>query len=175
MATKVGIIEQIGASGLFLPELINRGLVARDRLKYYLALLQSAHLFAQSPNHPAPTLRGEREASGISDPEYDQIVSASRALGDNVIRIPGAGVILENIFGDLRQMLQPLRAAAITQPEMRERFEIYQRRLDHHVAEAPPCHDDQLTAAAIDSLARRTENGRDSVNQLAMDLYWELN
>src|SRR5262245_64088089 len=58
---------------------------------------------------------------------------------------------------------------------MRERFEIYQARVDRQIAGAPPCHDDQLTAAAIEALARRTENGHDSVNQLAMDLQWELN
>ena len=72
-------------------------------------------------------------------------------------------------------MLQPLRAAVAARPEMRERFEIYQARVDQQIAGAPPCHDDQLTAAAIEALARRTENGHDSVNQLAMDLQWELN
>src|SRR5580765_134133 len=175
MAPKIGIIEQIGESGLFLPELINRGLMARDKLKYYVSLLQAAHVYAQSPHHPAPTLRGEREASGISDAALDLIVPASRSISANVISIPGAHLILEQIFGNLRQMLQPLRAALAARPEMRERFEIYQARVDRQIAGAPPCHDDQLTAAAIEALARRTENGHDSVNQLAMDLQWELN
>jgi hypothetical protein len=56
--------------GLFLPELINRGLMARDKLKYYVSLLQAAHVYAQSPHHPAPTLRGEREASGSPTPPW---------------------------------------------------------------------------------------------------------
>jgi uncharacterized protein Yka (UPF0111/DUF47 family) len=175
MAPKIGIIEQLGESGLFLPELINRGLMARDKLKYYVSLLQAAHVYAQSPHHPAPTLRGEREASGIADAALDLIVPASRSIGDNIVSIPGAHLILEQIFGNLRQMLQPLRAAVAARPEMRERFEIYQARLDQQIAGAPPCHDDQMTAAAIEALARRTENGHDSVNQLAMDLQWELN
>ena len=46
MAPKIGIIEQLGESGLFLPELINRGLMARDKLKYYVSLLQAAHVYA---------------------------------------------------------------------------------------------------------------------------------
>ena len=41
MPTKVAIIEQIGEKGLLLPELVNRGLAANDRLKYYLTLLQN--------------------------------------------------------------------------------------------------------------------------------------
>ena len=33
MATKAGILEQIGERSLLLPELINHGLAANDRLK----------------------------------------------------------------------------------------------------------------------------------------------
>jgi hypothetical protein len=39
---KLEVIEQLGETGLLLPELINRGLAANDRLKYYLTLLQAA-------------------------------------------------------------------------------------------------------------------------------------
>ena len=72
-------------------------------------------------------------------------------------------------------MLQPLRAVAAAHPEIGDRLEIYQRRLDQQIAVAPPCEDDQLTARAIEGLARRSENGHDSVHQLVMDLQWELN
>src|SRR5712671_3267898 len=155
MSMKVGIIEQLGEAGLFLPELINRGLGARDRLQYYVSLLEAAQTYAQAPHHPAPTLRAEREASGISDEVLDQIVGGSRTITSELIRIPGAGVIMGHIFGDLRQMLQPLNAAATARPEMRDRLEVYQHRLDQQIADAPPCHDDQLTSAAIDGLAQR--------------------
>jgi uncharacterized protein Yka (UPF0111/DUF47 family) len=175
MASKIGVIEQIGDSNLLLPELINRGLVARDRVKYYVALLQAAETYAAAPHHPAPTLRVEREASGIADAAFDHIVPSSRSMGEAIVRIPGASVVLEHIFGDLRQMLQPLRTASRAHPELQERFDIYQHRLDQLIAEAPPCPDDQLTTNAIEALVRRTQNGHDSVHQLAMDLHWELN
>jgi hypothetical protein len=161
--------------GLFLPELINRGLSARDRLRYYVSLLQAAQSYAQVPHPPAPTLRAEREASGIADTMFDEVVGESRTIATGVVRIPGAGIILERIFNDLREMLQPLRAAAAAHPEMHDRLEIYQRRLDQEIAAAPPCEDDKLTSSAIEGLARRTQNGHDSVQQLAMDLQWELN
>src|SRR6267142_5218727 len=101
MASKISVIEQIGESNLLLPELINRGLVARDRVKYYVALLQAAETYAGAPHHPAPTLRVEREASGIVDPTFDHIVPSSRSMGEAIVRIPGASIVLEHIFGDL--------------------------------------------------------------------------
>src|SRR5882762_6779886 len=141
MATRSGI-EELTTVGLFLPELINRGLGARDRLTYYVSLLQAAQTYAQAPHPPAPTLRAEREASGISDAMFDQTVAASRAMAIDVIRIPGAGVILEQIFLDLHEMLQPLRAAAPARPELRDRLEIYERRLSDQLAATPPCDGD---------------------------------
>ena len=91
-----------------------------------MSLLQAAQTYAQAPHHPAPTLRGEREASGISD------AAGSDCPGESLDWRPScpsrARLILEQIFGDLRQMLQPLRAAVAARPEMRERFEVYQAR-----------------------------------------------
>ena len=67
MATKASILEQIGERSLLLPELINQGLSATDRLKYYLTLLQTAYGYAASPGGHVPDLHTEREAAGISD------------------------------------------------------------------------------------------------------------
>src|SRR4029453_9468673 len=65
--TKVAIIEKIGESGVLLPELITRGLAAHHRLKYYLTLLQTAYTYALAPSKPVPSLRTQREASGLDD------------------------------------------------------------------------------------------------------------
>jgi len=168
-------IADLAQVGLFLPELITRGLSARDRVMYYVSLLEAAETFAQTPTNHAPTLRAEREASGIADAQLDQTVAESRATAANLIRIPGACVILDRIFSDVGEMLQPLRAVAAAHPEIASRLEIYQRRLDQQIAVASPCTDDQLTPSAIEGLARRSQNGHDSVHQLVVDLQWELN
>jgi hypothetical protein len=157
-----------------LPELIHRGLDARDRLKYYVSLLRAADVFAQSPHFPAPTLRAEREASGISDEMFDEIVAGSRTVAQDLVSIPGSSVILKHIFADLQQMLMPLSAAVITHPEMRERLEVYQRRVNQQIAIAPPCFDDRLTSKMIAGLAQGRANGHDSVQLLASDLQREL-
>ena len=175
MATKASILEQIGERSLLLPELINQGLAATDRLKYYLTLLQTAYGYAGSPGGHVSDLRTEREAAGISDEALDTVVGNSRMLSPTVAHIPGAAAILERIFADVRQMLEPVAAAAAMHGELAERSAIYARRLNEQIARAPTATDDQMTSSVIETLTRVTSNGHDTINQIVMDLHWELN
>ena len=174
MATKAGILEQIGERSLLLPEHINQGLAANDRLKYFLTLLQTAYAYAASPGGQVPDLRNEREAAGISDEALDTVVGNSRMLSPTVVHIPGAAAILERIFADVRQMLEPVAAAAAMHGELAERAAIYTRRLDEQAARAPTGTDDQITASVIETLTRLTSNGHDTIHRIVMDLHWEL-
>jgi len=167
--------ERIGSSGLLLPELINRAMAAHDRLKYFLLLLQSASAYAQAPHQVARTLRQEREASGVPDAALDDVIAASRMVGDAIVRIPNAASIMKLIFVNVGHMLEPVAMAATWRSDLRERAEHYRRRLDALLAQAPSCSDDQLPPSAVAAMTRRSENGHDSVHQLAVDLHWELN
>jgi len=175
MATKAGILEQIGERSLLLPELINQGLAANDRLKFYLTLLQTAYAYARSPGGSVPDLRNDREAAGISDETLDPVVGNSRMLSPTVVHIPGAAAILNHIFADVRQMLEPVATAATMHGELAERAAIYARRLNEQIARAPTATDDQITSSVIETLTRLTSNGHDTINQIVMDLHWELN
>jgi hypothetical protein len=175
MATKADILEQIGERSLLLPGLINHGLAATDRLKYYVTLLQTAYAHAQSPGAHVPDLRNEREAAGVSEESLDEVVGASRMIGSATVHIPGARAILDRIFADVRQMLEPVTTAAAMHGELEERSGIYTRRLDEQLARAPACTDDQLPVSAVEALTRLTANGRDTIHQIAVDLQWELN
>jgi hypothetical protein len=175
MATKAGILEQIGERSLLLPELINEGLAANDRLKYYLTLLQTAYACASSSGGQVPDLRNEREAAGVSDEALDTVVGNSRMLSPTVVHIPGAAAILQRIFADVRHMLEPVATAATMHGELTERAAIYTRRLNEQVARAPTAADDQMTSSVIETLTRVTSNGHDTINQIVMDLHWELN
>ena len=168
MATKAGILEQIGERSLLLPELINQGLAANDRLKFYLTLLQTAYAHASSAGGQLPDLRNEREAAGIADETLDAVVGNSRMLSPTVVHIPGAGAILERIFADVRQMLEPVATAAAMHVELAERSSIYARRLNERVARAPTATDDQITSSVIETFTRLTSNGHDTINQIVM-------
>ena len=173
--TKVTIIEKIGESGVLLPELITRGLAAHDRLKYYLTLLQTAYTQAQAPTRPAPTLRVQREASGVIDGVLDRTIAGSVDRGDGTVYIPGSCSLVTTVFEESRRMLQPLLVAGAARSDLRGRTEIYKRRLDDLFAHAPVCADDLMTGTAIRVLTRLSENGHDTMHQLAIDLHWELN
>jgi len=175
MATKAGILEQIGERSLLLPDLIYKGLAANDRLKYYLGLLKTAYTYAQSPSGSVPDLRNEREAAGVSDDSLDAIVGGSRMVTQASVQIPGIAVIVERIFADVRQMLEPVANAASMHGELAERSAIYTRRLNEQLARAPRFTEDQLSTNAIETLTRLASNGHDTINQIVRDLHWELN
>ena len=174
MPGKVAIIEQIGERGLLLPELIARGLVANDRVNYFLTLLQSAQARAYAPQQPVPNLRMQREASGVGDVSLDHVVEASVNRGNQTTYIPGACVIIDRLFEELRRMVSAVEAASPARPELKERAALYKRRLEELNASVPCCPDDMVTDATINGLASLSRNGHDTVHQLIVDLQGEL-
>src|SRR5215471_3402258 len=152
MPGKVAIIEQIGERGLLLPELIARGLVANDRVTYFLTLLQSAQARAQAPHQPVPNLRVQREASGVGDVSLDHVVESSVDRGNQTTYIPGACVIIDRLFEELRRMLSALDAAGQASRDASERAALYKRRLDELNASVPCCADDLVTEATIGAM-----------------------
>jgi hypothetical protein len=174
MPGKVAIIEQIGERGLLLPELIARGLAANDRVNYYLTLLQSAQARAQAPQQPAGNLRVQREASGVGDISLDHVVETSVDRGNQTTYIPGACVIIDRLFEELRRMLSALEAAGPARRDLNERAALYKRRLEELNASVPCCADDLVTDATISGLASLSRNGHDTVHQLIVDIEGEL-
>jgi hypothetical protein len=174
MPGKVAIIEQIGERGLLLPELIGRGLIANDRVTYFLTLLQSAQARAQDPQQPASNLRVQREASGVADVSLDRVVEGSVDRGNQTTYIPGACVIIDRLFEELRRMVMALEAAGQARPAVNERAALYKRRLEELNASVPCSADDLVTDATISGLASLSRNGHDTVHQLIVDLQAEL-
>ena len=90
MTEKTRIIKTLGEPGLLLPVLLNDGLAANDRAKYYFTLLQAAATHARHPEAQVSSLRRERLASGVDDETCDQVVAASTLAATDRICIPGA-------------------------------------------------------------------------------------
>ena len=67
MGTKQEIISSLGERQLLLPGLVQTGLAANDRVKYFFTLLQLAMEQCAQPAPNPPDLAREREASGVAD------------------------------------------------------------------------------------------------------------
>ena len=88
MSEKTRIIATLGERRLLLQTLLNEALVANDRAKYRLTLLQTAKAHADSPDQPYSDLRTERLACGIMDTSFDDVVAETSRLGADTYAIP---------------------------------------------------------------------------------------
>ena len=170
---KLNVVEQLGETAVILPELVNRGLAANDRLKYYLTLLQAVVAQAAQPQQPAATLRAEREASGVPQVEFDELVGRSRRQADGLVSAAGIGQLRTLLLADLETMLKPVEAERLesrTGPAeaYRERFEALRSRL-------PPWDRELLDPQDVTAMCDAGDGAHDTVHQLVMDLHRELN
>ncbi|HEX9034815.1 MAG TPA: hypothetical protein VF834_23465 [Streptosporangiaceae bacterium] len=108
---KRDVLRELGEQPLLLPLQLNHGLEANSRAKYFLSLLQAARSHADAPAEPYSSLRDERCAAGLLDPEFDHVVERSRRIDGDTYYIPGASGVLADLAGAIRDMLAPLAAA----------------------------------------------------------------
>ena len=103
MPGKEQIVAEIGDS--LLPNLVNIALVANDRAKYLMTLLQTARGHAEHPEGPIVDLQAERLACGVPRSSFDRVVENSRKLERGVYRIPEVGQIQQQLVTDVETML----------------------------------------------------------------------
>ncbi|HUL73268.1 MAG TPA: hypothetical protein VLT86_09205 [Vicinamibacterales bacterium] len=169
MTTKLDVVNELGETGLLLPDLITRGLAANDRVKYYLTLMQAAKAHAEHPATLASDLRLEREASGVEDATLDDVIADSRKEAGGMVWLPHGQRLHDLVFGALREMLAPVSASRDAPGR-----ETYEQRLEDLLAHAWSCEGDVMPSSYIDGLGR-AEGPADSVHRLVMDLHRELN
>lgn len=166
---KTQILAALGEDGLQQAGALNAGLAANDRVKYAFSLLQMAIEHAHNPKEPSITLKRERLAAGIDDPDLDDAVAGARQEGKEC-RIPGASRILARIGDDMRLMAAPVLAMAALASES----QILRGRLDGLLAARPGAPDDLVDPNAISAMTQ-AERGPDSLHRLVMDLHKRLN
>jgi hypothetical protein len=147
---KTQILAAIGETILQPAAQLNEALAANDRIKYLFSLLQVALSNAEHPEGLAATLKKERLACGIDDPDFDTIIAGSRMSG-RLCRMPGAARILSRIVADLRMMAAPVLA---------DKPRDLNERLDRLLVAVPAAKDDLLDADAVDP-PRKTEPQED--------------
>ena len=73
--SKTQIIDLLSEKGLLLPAQLNAAILANERAKYVLTLLQMAAAKAENPQPSPPSLRADREACGIAEPRFDRLIA----------------------------------------------------------------------------------------------------
>ena len=162
---KTQILSMIGETVLQPAACLNEALAANDRIKYLFSLLQMALAHAEHPETQAATLKRERVACGIDDPDLDTVVAGARMVGKSC-RVPGAARILARIADDMRLMAAPVLAM---------KPELFAERLDGLLHALPMPADDLLDPDAICAMTQAGRDGPDSIHHLVMDLHKRLN
>jgi uncharacterized protein Yka (UPF0111/DUF47 family) len=162
---KTQILAAIGEKGLQPAASVNAALAANDRIKYVFSLLQLALAHAEHPEQPASTLKRERIACGIDDPDLDAIVERARMVGKS-FRVAGAARIIARIADDTRLMAAPVLAV---------RADGLTARLDGLLKALPGGIDDLLDPEAISAMTHAGRDNADSLHRLVMDLHKRLN
>ena len=173
MTTKQGIIGSLGEKRLLLPDLLQSGLAANDRVKYFFTLLQLAREQCEHPAANPPELQREREASGVADTEFDGVIAASRALPGGRCLIPGAALLLARIGTCLAEMLAPVELAQ--ELGLESGADAYRKRLAAAAKLLRQARKDQLPAALISALTSGERKRGDTAHLLVMDLHKTLN
>jgi uncharacterized protein Yka (UPF0111/DUF47 family) len=162
---KTQILAAIGENVLQPAAQMNEALAANDRIKYRFSLLQVALSYAEHPDGSAGTLKKERLACGIDDPDLYTVVAGSRMAG-KLCRVPGAARILSRLVADLGVMAAPVLA---------EKPKDLAARIDKLLKALPAAKHDLLDPDAVSAMMQASHNKADSLHRLVMDLHKRLN
>ena len=169
--SKTQIIDLLGEKGLLLPAQLNAAILANERAKYVLALLQMAAANADSPSAQAVTLRAEREACGIAEAQLDRVIARSEALGPGVYHIPEAAHLIDMLTEALDTMLAPIALAGGEVAAQRG----FAERKKHLFDAIAPIEGEVIEGETIAALTSGRPDAGDGIHLLIMDLHKEIN
>ena len=162
---KTQILAAIGETVLQPAARLNAALAANDRIKYAFSLLQMALSYAEHPEQAAATMKQERIACGIDDPDLDTAVAGARMVGKSC-HVPAPHEIMSRIADDIRLMAAPVLT---TNPEG------LAARLDLLLKALPAANNDLLDPDTISAMMQAGHDRPDSLHRLVMDLHKQLN
>ena len=159
---KAQILAAIGETELQPASALNAALAANDRLKYVFSLLQMALAYAEHPGQDVTTLKRERVACGIDEPDLDTAIAGAR-MRDKACHVPGAARLMRRIAADIRLMAAPVTGGD------------FAARLESLLAAVPTAEGDLLDPPTVAAMMQAAHGGGDSLHRLVMDLHKQLN
>ncbi len=166
MTEKKSILKELGEEELLLPELVNAGLAANERIKYYFTLLQTAQSRALHPDREFPSLKKERETAGVEDVLLDGVVQGAENLGSGTYRIPYTGEILSAIKTCMQEMSRPILSREVHD---------YDKRLTELLEGWPDGGEEALSEQFLQRVTSGDRKSGDSLHLLVMDMHKTLN
>lgn len=167
MTEKARILDSLGERTLLLPSLVNMALAANDRIKYRLALLQTAVSHADQPDAPTSNLRTERLAAGVLESALDQVIGSAQKLDSDRYHISGFCRLLADLRSDTSEMLEPLKTAGL------KKAAGYSKRFNR--LSPAEKHDNEVSIKEIRALTSGDRELGDSLHLLVMDIHRALN
>jgi len=165
---KQEIVQDIGESSLVLPVLINRGLEANDRAKYFLALTQAARAHADHPDRPFSSLREERLAASVPDERLDSVIGQAQAVEEASYLVPGIGSVHAALVAAIGEMIAPF-CIPVVGPDA------FTSRLQKLLGGSPELAADCIPGAYVDQMASADRTSGDSLHLLILDAHRALN
>ena len=169
MTEKQTIIQELGEEGLLLPVLINRALLANDRIKYFFSLLQTAAEQADHPERALPTMRVERETAGIETEQFDTVIEGTKMVRTGEYTVPFLDLIVREVTRCIDEMIEPFACQGGADAGE------FARRKTVLLSVLPDPAEHLISAKVIQQVTAADEKEGDSLHRLVMDLHKGLN
>jgi hypothetical protein len=165
---KSEIIERLGQTDVLLPSLIAEGLMANDRVKVRLSVLQAIGHQARTPTADLSDLTDDCRAAGVDLVAMEALVSHSSLVTGEQVIAPGLGNLGRAIYDDVATMLRALKAGDSAEGDAA------QARLAA-ITNSGWSPSDTIALAQIAKLTGISTGDGDSLHRLIMDLHKALN
>lgn len=163
-------VASLGQPSLLMPAWVKAALLANDRLKLYLTMLQSAAQHAGSPETPVTDWGRELAHTGLHDSGWLQDLVKTAYFDDRTLVAPQLDQLLEALAADLAIMARPLcDGGRDSESDLVARRDYWLQKL--HALE----DNEGLSRESLAELTHGTRKSGDSFHLLVMDLHKQLN
>jgi len=164
---KAEAVAVLGQQELLMPARVKAALLANDRLKVYLSLLQAGADHAAHPDQDALDLSHEMAAAGLQEAWLRDLPGTATRAG-HALLLPELARLAHQLHDDLEIMARPVLGSEPDDQTM-------QQRVSHWLSWLDELKGERLDDAQLHDLTHGNRRGNDSLHLLVMDLHKRLN